>query len=352
MVVVERNIDFSKSTTKLTRDTLLSKFNEEDIFRYYLGPKFKIGGAIKSPLRGDDDAPSFSVYRCRDGRLRFKDYKFLHLRGDCIALVCFLHKVSFQEALKIINHDLSYTKSNNEEVVTKVEVTGFAKSLITPEVVPLQFFTVIKVEQQPYTFADVNYWAYLGVSVEQLIRFDIISCNKVVFGVNEAESVIHSSTVQPIFAYRDVQPEGTRFMIYRPMAEKQNKFRQNLLNTHVFGLKQLAKTGVRLIITKSMKDVAVFDSLGYHVVAARSESELIKPVIIEQLKHRFDDIVTCFDPDPTGRNLAKSYEVNHGFKSFYFPENYKDAAGMVFQRGKQPTQYYIEEQLGKITDHI
>lgn len=347
MVVEEKRIDFSKAISKLTKEYLFEQFNEEDIFRYYLGPKFKIGGAIKSPLRGDDETPSFSVYRSGNGRLRFKDHKFEHLRGDCIALVCFLHKVSYPEALKIINHDLSYGKSS--EVVSKVKVEGFAKNL-QPQSFALSYYP-IQVEEQPYTFADMQYWENYGVDVERLLRFEIVSCKKVFYGANEG-GTLHYTSINPIFGYKTVDAQTTRYMIYRPFAEKANKFRQNLPMGHTFGLKQLAKTGVRLIITKSMKDVAVFDALGYHAVAARSESELIKPAIIEQLRLRFDDIVTCFDPDPTGIDLARSYNVNHGFKTFTFPIFYKDCAGMVLAKKKLSTQYYIEEELGKITDHI
>jgi hypothetical protein len=46
-------------TPSLTKETVLNKVSEYQIFSYYLGGDFKSGAVMNSPLR-QDDKPSFS----------------------------------------------------------------------------------------------------------------------------------------------------------------------------------------------------------------------------------------------------------------------------------------------------
>lgn len=346
--------DFSKSKDKITKEDIFKKFNDEDIFRHYLGPKFKIGGAIKSPIRPSDDkddSPSFSVYRSTNGRLRFKDHAYPDLRGDCIALVCLLHRVSFMDALRIINRDLSVKTVDSSKPTEPTQTLGAGQGRdIISLSRRLEESTIypIRIEQQPYTFADITKWYMWGVSIETLAKFDILSCKHVYYGVNELSA--NYTSINPIYAYRDQNAERIRYMIYRPCALKEDKFRMNLERHCVFGLKQLPEKGELLIITKSMKDVASLHDLGYTAVAARSESETIIPSIIHNLKERFKLIVTNLDPDQAGIHLRETYSLNHGFPSFSFPQPQKDCSGYVFSFNQTEAKQFVARAIRQIRE--
>src|SRR5690606_14701173 len=83
----------------LTKQNILKYVSEYQIYSYYLG-NFKIGGNMSSPFR-EDNNPSFGIFIGKYGDLAYNDYKLGG--GDCISFVARLEKVSYYQAMILIN---------------------------------------------------------------------------------------------------------------------------------------------------------------------------------------------------------------------------------------------------------
>lgn len=81
------------------------------------------------------------------------------------------------------------------------------------------------------------------------------------------------------------------FKIYRPLADKYHKWRNNLTEYDIQGYKQLPEKGDILIITKSLKDVMCLCKMGIPAVSPASESTFIPNIALEELKKRFKRII-------------------------------------------------------------
>ncbi len=85
--------------------------------------------------------------------------------------------------------------------------------------------------------------------------------------------------------------------MYFPFASREKKFKNNWTEEDIPGWVQLAGQGDVCIITKSYKDVAALDSWGFNVIGQRGEFIPIGMDKIEELKSRFNRVVTLFDND-------------------------------------------------------
>jgi hypothetical protein len=89
------------STTNITKEFILSRISEEEIFEHY-GIRVQ-KGLFCSKIR-QDRRPTVSFYRNKSGRLimhDFGDSSFI----DCFAYVQILFQVSYYKALQIIAND-------------------------------------------------------------------------------------------------------------------------------------------------------------------------------------------------------------------------------------------------------
>ena len=132
-----------------------------------------------------------------------------------------------------------------------------------------------------------------------------------------------------------------------------DRWRSNCDAFDVFGLKQLPKGGNVLILTKSLKDVMVFHTMGLCAVAPQSEgSSDIPEVIMEDLKLRFRYIIVNFDNDETGKAAAIRYcdkydlpytvriELNN-----FNPNEVKDISDLVEKSGHLFAKGWFFKQL-------
>lgn len=272
-----------KKPQNLTLDWILSRVTEYEIYSHYIG-QFKVGAIYNSPFRKDRN-PSFGIYYSKRANcLLFKD----HGTGECGNIVKFVSlytgKTDYQEIL--------------QDIVDRLKITNNTKLDSTKQYTPTGE-TVIGVVRQPWTYADIGYWSMFHISKKTLEKFNVNSikyylCNGIVKGVYK--------DTNPMYAYKVFN----NFKIYRPIADKYTKWRNNLSETDIQGLQQLPRKGDILIITKSLKDVMCLYEMGIPAISPSSESTWIPDAILEDLKKRFKRILICFDRDTTGvRNLRK-----------------------------------------------
>lgn len=290
----------AKLPDNITLDWILSKVTEYDIYAKYIG-QFKVGMIYNSPFRKDKN-PSFGIYYSkRTKQLLFKD----HGTGECGNVIKFVSlftgKTEYNDILSDIVDNLNIT--NNTKLVS-------SKQYILPTE------TVIGVVRQEFTDVDINYWKQFNISINTLKKFNVNSikyylCNGIVKGTYKREN--------PMYAYKVYN----NFKIYRPLADKYTKWRNNLTDYDIQGYEQLPQKGDILFITKSMKDVMCLHEMGYPAVSPSSESTFLPKDVLEQLKTRFKRIIILFDRDTAGVKRSRKLSRETGLEAMFINKKFK-----------------------------
>lgn len=294
---------YDKEKAKLsdiTLDWILSRVTEYDIYAHYLG-QFKVGMIYNSPFRKDKN-PSFGIfYSKRTKQLLFKD----HGTGDCGNVIKF---VSLYTGITNYNDILL-------DIVNKLKITSDTK-LVSSKQYIASTETVIGVVRQDFTAEDINYWSQFNIHIDTLKKFNVNSikyylCNGIVKGIYKKEN--------PMYAYKVYN----NFKIYRPLADKYTKWRNNLGQYDIQGFKQLPKTDNLLIITKSLKDVMCLYEMGISAISPASESTFIPDDVLDNLKKRFKHILICFDRDTAGIKYLRKISLKTGLKPLLVHKKWK-----------------------------
>ena len=151
---------------------------------------------------------------------------------------------------------------------------------------------------------------------ENIKKFNVNSiknylCNGIVKGTYKREN--------PMYAYKVYN----NFKIYRPLADKYTKWRNNLTDYDIQGYEQLPQKGDILFITKSMKDVMCLHEMGYPAVSPSSESTFLPKDVLEQLKTRFKRIIILFDRDTSGVKRSRKLSRETGLEAMFINKKFK-----------------------------
>lgn len=314
----------TKQDSPITLDYILSKVTEYDIYARYLG-QFKVGFIYNSPFRKDKN-PSFGIFRSKKtGKLLFKD----HGNGECGDVIKFVELytgiTNYNDLLNQIVKDMRIT---NKTVLKSTKESDKSDE------------TVIGVVRQDWTEVDKQYWSQFGISLKTLKKYNVSSikyylCDGVVKGVYKDSN--------PMYAYKVYD----RFKIYRPLADKYTKWRNNLTPYDIQGYEQLPKKGDLLIITKSMKDVMCLYEMGYTAISPASESTFLTPDVIDALKLRFKRILICFDRDISGVKNMRKISLKTGLNGFLIHKKWKakDISDAVKLNGFEVIKNWLKETL-------
>ena len=290
----------AKLPDNITLDWILSKVTEYDIYAKYIG-QFKVGMIYNSPFRKDKN-PSFGIYYSkRTKQLLFKDHGTGEY-GNVIKFVSlFTGKTEYSDILS--------------DIVDKLNITNNTKLVSSKQYIP-PTETVIGVVRQEFTDVDINYWKQFNISINTLKKFNVNSikyylCNGIVKGTYKREN--------PIYAYKVYN----NFKIYRPLADKYTKWRNNLTDYDIQGYEQLPQKGDILFITKSMKDVMCLHEMGYPAVSPSSESTFLPKDVLEQLKTRFKRIIILFDRDVAGVKRSRKLSRETGLEAMFINKKFK-----------------------------
>ena len=314
----------TKQDSPITLDYILSKVTEYDIYARYLG-QFKVGFIYNSPFRKDKN-PSFGIFRSRKtSKLLFKD----HGNGECGDVIKFVELYT-----GITNYNDLLNQIVKDMRITNKTVLKSTKELDKSDE------TVIGVVRQDWTEVDKQYWSQFGISLKTLKKYNVSSikyylCDGVVKGVYKENN--------PMYAYKVYD----RFKIYRPLADKYTKWRNNLTPYDIQGYEQLPKKGDLLIITKSMKDVMCLYEMGYTAISPASESTFLTPDVIDALKLRFKRILICFDRDVSGvKNMCK-ISLKTGLNGFLVHKKFqsKDISDAIKNNGFEVIKNWLKETL-------
>lgn len=323
----------------VSREGILSRTTDDVIFQYYIGDYSR---SMKSPLR-EDSVPSFSVFYSEYHRkLMFKDHASGEF-GDCFDIVRMIFDLSFYDTCVRINMDLNlgFKCPVSNAVYSAPRITVAKRNIEMPK--DRQLGVKLRRWQQ----CDHMYWTIKYDLREKHLKFYNIFPVESVFLGNDI--VWNHSDKDPIYAYAFFKDNTYYYKVYRPLTEnKQFKWMSSTNRTILQGWDQLPKTGDTLILTKALKDVAVYRTLGYFAIACQNEISMIKDTVMDELKSRFKRIVINQDHDPAGiqgtEALAEAFDLPH----FYLTGAEKDISDYREWHSKAITKELIKSKLREL----
>ena len=321
----------AKLPNNITLNWILSKVDEYDIYKSYLGD-FKVGQIYNCPFRKDKN-PSFGTFYTKRGirKLMWKDLGTGE-SGDIIKLVKILTNKDYDDILK--------------DIVEKLNITNSTKLVSSKHnIEPVE--TVIGVVRQSLTEVDKEYWKQFHISPLTLKLFQVDSikyylCNGIVKGIYKSENPMYSFKI------------GERFKIYRPFADKHVKWRNNLEIDDIQGYKQLPETGDLLIITKSLKDVMCLYEMGYNAISPSSETTFISQTSLDALLKRFKTVLILFDRDVTGIKQSRLISLKTGLKAIFINKQFKskDLTDAVKNNSFKEVKQWLKKELQQKRNNV
>ena len=321
---------------KITKEFLLSKNSEETYMTYYLGFPVK-KGLFKSPLRKDNHN-TCSFFRGQSGNLYFKDFA----TGQCLTfegVVMAKYNCTYHTALKIIAKDFGYIQNAN------INKGNICKEIKIQPKFEGDKETFIQVEIKDFSESELKWWNSFGITEKTLNKYKVYSVKTVFLNGNiYAQSTQHS----PIYGYYFGKKGNVeQWRIYMPK-RKEFRFIGNVSTKTIQGYKQLPEKGKLLVITKSMKDTMLLDSLGIASLSPNSETQFISDKTLFELKERFKNIVLLYDSDRTGVKFMNKIKKQYpDLIICMIPRKYeaKDISDFYQKYGKNKTIEGIKEYI-------
>ena len=312
------------SNDHLHTDVILGKITEYDIFMYYI-PSFKeLRKKFNSELR-EDKSPTVYITPY-NGKLLYKDFGNPDHTFDCFNYVKHKYGCSFIGALRIIDCDFNLNLSSKKEMINfTMGYMGYRQK--TPKFIKTQ--VILQKKKRAWNKKDEKFWSKYLISKKTLLKFAVEPISH--FWVNEIR--FSCKSISYAFKFKN------RYKIYSPY-ESTNKWLSNTRKADVQGFNQLPKSGDRLIITSSLKDVMCLYSAGYHSIAMQSEMQMPDEKLISELKKRFNTIDILYDNDfdkerNPGQTMAKKICDLYGFNNICIPSKFKskDPSDLVHKVG-------------------
>lgn len=311
-----------KANPPITKEFILTYLSQEEIMEKYLNIYPVEGEFYCSPLRKDKN-PTCS-FKWINGTLYFKDWAMEHTH-DCFSVVMTIYDVSFHEALTIIAKDFDLVQNIRTGSRKKLDVnfsyhkTGSQKS-------------IIQIKKQPFTKNNIQYLKQYEITSDLCNKYNVFSPKYV--WLNGKLLYVYGDENPALAYYFGIDKEGNeKWKIY---FYTKDEYRFITNTNRINGWIQIPKEGNNLIITKSLKDVMCFDRAGIDSVAMQAESQTPYDYIIDELKQRFNNIVTVFDHDEAGIRRAKKIKELYDIDYYFIKDkNAKDFSDYVKFYGLQ-----------------
>ena len=258
-------IDSRNSEDHLSRDVILSKITEYDIFRYYCSPFKELNTKFCSDLRMDK-TPTVSIIKWNN-KLLYKDFGYEEHTLDCFAYIQTKYNVKFFDCLRIIDTDF------NLKLASKKDAIAFTKGYLGykyNKIIEDKKVVVIKKKKRSWNKKDKDFWTKYGIDKKILNKFEVEPLDY--YWVNYSRFKCNSIT----YSYKI----GDKYKIYAPYCDV--KWTSNTSKRHVQGFQQLPNKGDIIIITSSLKDVMCLFALEYYSIALQSEMQMPEEDMINE----------------------------------------------------------------------
>ncbi len=314
------------STKAIIHD--LDQVPREWIFEFYLNLTEKLTGQdvkIKSVF-SSEKTPSFCLYPNKMGHYSFKDFSS-GKSGDAIEFVMqYLNLESRGVAVRKIMDDYADYVSKND---------------ITPrEYKPESRYEVSDYEIRHWNNFDESFWMSYKIGSKVLDKYNVQPLKYFILSKTDNEGAVKELRFENNYTYGYFKNDGTLYKIYQPK-NKVSKFIK--VSDYIQGSEQVTFESKYLVVTKSLKDIMSFKTLGIgnvETIAPDSENTVIAENLMKKYIHKYAKIILIFDNDEPGIEAAKTYKKRYGFDYVVLPFE-KDISDTVKARGIQETRNIV-----------
>jgi 5S rRNA maturation endonuclease (ribonuclease M5) len=311
--------------------------SEYDIFKKYCKNFEEINKPFLSEFY-NDTSPDCRIFQSKDNSLLYKDFGEPNHCFNCFTYVMYKFKYTFKEALNVISIDFGII--NSKTTIKPNFIIGRENT------VKKQYFKpVISIVSRPWNLTDYKYWfKQYGISFEWLDSYDVIPCEYVYLTKESGTISFKSTPDNPIYAYRFEENGKYVYKIYRPLADKNNKWLFSGSADCIEGFNQLPLFDDILILTKSLKDVICCRLCGYSAISLQGEANPLKREFYEKLKKRFTNIIVFYDNDDAGKKASENICKIYNLKSIEIPEKYKskDLSELISKIGLEESNIILK----------
>jgi hypothetical protein len=306
---------FTTGENSITKENILERIDSYQLFVAYCSGFVALDKMFKSEFR-KEEKPSCHIIMWK-GDLLYKDFGEEGYRVfDYIARK---FETTYNGALQIVNRDFNFGLGgkmgvNSPSMVIPEKAT---EDLSAYEKTP----TIIKIKPRPWAMRDAKYWSKYGIPSRLLNYHNIKPISHYTIDNARKDNAMYALNPYMIGYSFDYywSDDVFRRKLYFPQVKGLGRFISNVDDTIVQGWTLLPKYGKTLFITKSYKDILIFNLLGYWAIAPNSENTYIPEPVMDKLKTRFENIYTWFDNDVAGINGATQFSVKFGLRMNHNP---------------------------------
>jgi hypothetical protein len=299
-------MDFSglNGLIPLNKHEILKRISQEEIFLIVF-KTVDINQYYTNPIRQDNKAGcQFNWY---NGKLWFCDFADTKTTRDCFEMIKDYYNLNFYQTLEYIDQyfQLGLSEGNPVEAIHKIKQSD-NKSSKAKNYITYQSKSFDKYHKQ--------YWSNYRITKDQLISDNISAVIWFKFWSNKRQDwvIVRPFATDVTFS---INQWDDAIKICRAKHTGIGKWITNCTKNHIGGLKQLAFTSKRLVITKSYKDWRVLTNQGLDCIWFQNEGMFPDKDKLDSICCTFNEIVIWFDNDNAGINAAKKLE--NLIKSFH-----------------------------------
>ena len=325
-------IESRSSDAYLTKDSILCKVSEYDIFRYYCHNFKNYGDKFCSELR-EDRTPTCSIIPWK-GKVIYKDFGSGESH-DCFSYVQAKYRLTFSEAMRVIDTDFGLGLQSGVVIKNELAITYGTQEVIDRKP------TKLAKRARNWSKEDKIFWSQFHITKDLLIKFGVQPIDY--FWINEARYVCHT----PSYVYNI----NGHYKIYRPY-ETEGKWYSNTSKDDIQGWSQLKNNGDIVFLASSLKDVMCLNVLGYEAIALQSEMQMPDAALINELKERFEVVAVLYDNDfekstNPGQTMANKICAEFNLINVILPAHYKskDISDLMRDHGIGIARRLVQIQL-------
>jgi len=300
---------------------VMNRVSHADLLSHYFGIN-SLPVLINSPLRNDDEHPSFFIYSPDGNKVLYKDYATGD-KGDIYSLLQQVNGMTFSQLIRKIVSEKAF-ESNSGNLTSSSPSKHYTR--VQRE---------LRVKVRDWQEHDIAYWESYGISLKWLKYAEVYPISHKIIYKGGKRYVFHAAKYAYVFVER--KENNVSLKVYSPFL-KQYKW-DNSNDGSVVGLwTKVPKTGEKLVICSSLKDaLCLWANTGIPSIYVQSETTGLSKTAQDVLKSRFRHIFICFDNDKPGLKDGLSLSLHTGFKNVVlppFPEG-KDISDLYKAKGKE-----------------
>lgn len=314
----------------LTAKYLLSKINQSDIWSYYTGLIPETSGLYKNPARYDPN-PGCRFFE-QSGYWWLCDFARGKKVYNCFTILKEMYNLSYPSVLDLIYEDFL---GKGKKIEYKTDF------IYVPKEVKVE--RKIECKVQPFTKQDIEYLKSFYITSEIVKKHNVFSI--AIYWIDDRLKYTYRNS-DPCLGYF----EQGKWKLYHYLRDNY-RFISNINSSMLQGLEQLSYKSNILFLTKSKKDVMVYERLSHEAVAPHSEALSKWKSEIPFLKEKYEFIILNFDNDEPGKEAVKKVQEEFPFMiPLFIPEESgeKDISDYIKKYGIEQTQINLKLWLEKL----